>query len=66
MSGAPEQDIVKATKEDSIITEAARVSLAAHQGRAFDGNARHRRTRRWKQSSARSNLAGWWRSTRST
>jgi branched-chain amino acid transport system ATP-binding protein len=39
MSGAPEQDIVKATKEDSVITEAARV-VGSHQGRAFDVNAR--------------------------
>ena len=39
MSGAPEQDIVKATKEDSVITEAARV-VGTHQGRAFDVNAR--------------------------
>ena len=40
MSGAPEQDIVKATKEDSIVTEAARV-VGRHQGRAFDGNERN-------------------------
>ena len=40
MSGAPEQDIVKATREDSVITEAARV-VGSHQGRAFDGNARN-------------------------
>jgi branched-chain amino acid transport system ATP-binding protein len=40
MSGAPEQDIVKATKEDSIVTEAARV-VGGHQGRAFDVNARN-------------------------
>ena len=40
MSGAPEQDIVKATKEDSVITEAARV-VGSHQGRAFDVNARN-------------------------
>ncbi|MEO7971745.1 MAG: ABC transporter ATP-binding protein [bacterium] len=39
MSGAPEQDIVKATKEESIVTEAARV-VGSHQGRAFDVNAR--------------------------
>lgn len=39
MSGAPEQDAVKATKEDSLITEAARV-VGSHQGRAFDVNAR--------------------------
>ena len=32
MSGTPEQDAVKATKEDSIITEAARV-VGRHQGR---------------------------------
>jgi len=41
MSGAPEQDAVKATKEDSVITEAARV-VGSHQGRAFDVNARKR------------------------
>ncbi|HBB86331.1 MAG TPA: high-affinity branched-chain amino acid ABC transporter ATP-binding protein LivG [Blastocatellia bacterium] len=40
MSGAPEQDIVKATKEESVVTEAARV-VGSHQGRAFDVNARH-------------------------
>jgi branched-chain amino acid transport system ATP-binding protein len=39
MSGAPEQDIVKATKEDSIVTEAARV-VGSHQGRAFDVSSR--------------------------
>jgi branched-chain amino acid transport system ATP-binding protein len=39
MSGAPEQDIVKATKEESIVTEAARV-VGSHQGRAFDDSAR--------------------------
>jgi branched-chain amino acid transport system ATP-binding protein len=39
MSGEPEQDIVKATKEESIVTEAARV-VGSHQGRAFDVNAR--------------------------
>ena len=39
MSGAPEQDIVKAPREDSVITEAARV-VGTHQGRAFDVNAR--------------------------
>jgi branched-chain amino acid transport system ATP-binding protein len=39
MSGAPEKDIVKATKEESVITEAARV-VGSHQGRAFDVNAR--------------------------
>jgi branched-chain amino acid transport system ATP-binding protein len=39
MSGAPEQDIVKATKEESVITEAAR-AVGSHQGRAFDVNAR--------------------------
>ena len=38
MSGAPEQDAVKATKEDSIITEAAR-SLDSHQQRSFDGES---------------------------
>ena len=32
MSGTPEQDAVKATKEDSVITEAARV-IGRHQGR---------------------------------
>ncbi len=40
MSGAPEQDAVKATKEDSVITEAARI-VGSHQGRAFDVNARN-------------------------
>jgi branched-chain amino acid transport system ATP-binding protein len=40
MNGAPEQDIVKATKEESVITEAARV-VGSHQGRAFDVNARN-------------------------
>ncbi|MGI8837849.1 MAG: ABC transporter ATP-binding protein [Pyrinomonadaceae bacterium] len=39
MSGTPEQDIVKATKEESVLTEAARV-VGSHQGRAFDVNAR--------------------------
>jgi branched-chain amino acid transport system ATP-binding protein len=39
MSGAPEQDAVKATKEDSVITEAARL-VGSHQGRAFDVSAR--------------------------
>ena len=39
MSGAPEQDTVKATKEDSVITEAARV-IGTHQGRAFDVRAK--------------------------
>lgn len=39
MSGAPEHEIVKATKEESIITEAARV-VGSHQGRAFDVNER--------------------------
>lgn len=39
MSGAPEKDIVKATKEESVITEAARL-VGSHQGRAFDVNAR--------------------------
>lgn len=38
MSGAPEQDAVKATKEDSVITEAARV-VGRHQGRKFDSLA---------------------------
>jgi len=36
MSGTPEQDAVKATKEDSIITEAARL-VDSHQQRTFDG-----------------------------
>ena len=36
MSGAPEQDAVKATKEDSIITEAAR-SIDSQKQRTFDG-----------------------------
>ena len=40
MNGAPEKDAVKATKEDSVITEAARV-VGRHQGRAFDVNARN-------------------------
>jgi branched-chain amino acid transport system ATP-binding protein len=39
MNGAPEKDAVKATKEESVITEAARV-IGSHQGRAFDVNAR--------------------------
>jgi branched-chain amino acid transport system ATP-binding protein len=39
MSGAPEKDIVKAAKEDSFVTEAARV-VGSHHGRAFDVNAR--------------------------
>lgn len=38
MSGASEQDAVKATKEDGIITEAAR-SLRRDQQRTFDGEA---------------------------
>lgn len=40
MSGTPEQDIVKATKEESVLSEAARV-VGSHQGRAFDVNARN-------------------------
>ncbi|HEY8186162.1 MAG TPA: ABC transporter ATP-binding protein [Pyrinomonadaceae bacterium] len=36
MSGAPEEDAVKATKEDSIIAETARL-VDSHQKRAFDG-----------------------------
>lgn len=40
MSGTPEQDIVKATKEDSVLTEAARV-VGIHQGRPFDVNVRN-------------------------
>jgi branched-chain amino acid transport system ATP-binding protein len=39
MSGAPEKDIVKATKEESVVTEAARV-VGSHQGRALAANAR--------------------------
>ena len=39
MSGAPEQDIVKATKEESMIAEAAR-AVGSHQSRTFDVNAR--------------------------
>jgi branched-chain amino acid transport system ATP-binding protein len=39
MNGTPEQDRVKATKEESVITEAAR-AVGRHQGRAFDVNAR--------------------------
>ena len=35
MSGTPEQDAVKATKEDSIVTEAARV-IGRHQGRPVE------------------------------
>lgn len=38
MSGAPEQDAVKATKEDSLVTEAARV-VGRHQARKFDGES---------------------------
>jgi branched-chain amino acid transport system ATP-binding protein len=38
MSGTPEQDAVKATKEDSIVTEAARV-IGRHQGRAVEDQA---------------------------
>lgn len=38
MSGTPEQDAVKATKEDSIITEAAR-SLRPDEPRTFDGES---------------------------
>jgi len=38
MSGAPEKDAVKATKEDGIITEAAR-ALRRDQKRTFDGEA---------------------------
>ena len=38
MNGAPDQDAVKATKEDSVITEAAR-AIGRHQGRTFDVNA---------------------------
>ena len=38
MSGAPEQDAVKATKEDSIVTEAARV-IGRHQGRPIEDEA---------------------------
>lgn len=40
MSGAPEQDAVKATKEDSVLTEAAR-AIGIRQGRPFDVNARN-------------------------
>jgi branched-chain amino acid transport system ATP-binding protein len=39
MNGAPEQDAVKATKEESVIAEAAR-AVGSHQDRAFDVNAR--------------------------
>jgi branched-chain amino acid transport system ATP-binding protein len=39
MNGAPEHDIVKATKEESVVTKAARV-VGSHQGRAFNINAR--------------------------
>jgi branched-chain amino acid transport system ATP-binding protein len=38
MSGAPEQDAVKATKEDGIITEAARL-VGRHQARDLDNQA---------------------------
>jgi branched-chain amino acid transport system ATP-binding protein len=38
MSGAPDQDAVKATKEDGIITEAAR-ALRRDKHRTFDGEA---------------------------
>lgn len=38
MSGAPEQDAVKATKEDGIITEAARL-IGRHQARGLDNQA---------------------------
>ena len=38
MSGAPEKDAVRATKEDGIITEAAR-ALRRDQKRTFDGEA---------------------------
>ena len=38
MSGTPEQDAVKATKEDSIITEAAR-SARSDESRTFDGES---------------------------
>lgn len=38
MSGAPEQDAIKATKEDSIVTEAARV-IGRHRGRPVEDQA---------------------------
>lgn len=38
MSGAPEQDAVRATGEDSVITEAAR-AVGRHQARKFDGES---------------------------
>jgi branched-chain amino acid transport system ATP-binding protein len=38
MSGAPEKDAVRATQEDSAMTEAARV-VGRHQARPFDGEA---------------------------
>ncbi len=38
MSGTPEQDAVKATKEDSIITEAAR-NLSSSEQKTFDGES---------------------------
>jgi len=38
MSGAPEQDAVKATKEDGIMTEAARL-IGRHQARDLDNQA---------------------------
>jgi len=39
MNGAPEKDAMKATNEESVIIEAARV-VGSHQGRPFDVNAR--------------------------
>lgn len=38
MSGTPEQDAVKATKEDSVVTEAAR-DLRSSEQRTFDGES---------------------------
>jgi len=39
MNGAPEKDAMKATNEESVIIEAARM-VGSHQGRPFDVNAR--------------------------
>ncbi len=44
MSGAPEQDLVEATKEESIIAEAARAIRRSHQ--AIEDNASSLRTKR--------------------
>jgi branched-chain amino acid transport system ATP-binding protein len=39
MSGAPEKDAVKATKEDGILSEAARLVKSHQQQRTFDGES---------------------------